>query len=334
MTTKSVSTKKREVLTSEHGQHLLREMIRIRTFEDKAAEMYQATKIRGFLHLYDGEEAIAVGVAQALQPQDAVVATYREHGQAIARGVPMGACMAELYGKQEGCARGRGGSMHFFDKDTNFFGGNAIVGGGLPLALGLGLAAKMKDEDRVVTCFFGDGAMAEGASHETMNLAALWQVPVFFVCENNQYAMGTALQYSHANIDLYQRAESYGIPAEQVDGMDMLAVEEASRRAVEHIRAGKGPYFIEFITFRFRPHSMFDAELYRDKEEVKEWMKRDPIVLFKEYLEKEDLINPEEFAAIEAQVKQEVDEAVTFAEEGTWEPLKDLERFVYSEGSL
>lgn len=332
MVTKTATTHSKPTLTAEHGLHLLKEMVRIRELENKSAELYTQMKIRGFLHLYNGEEAIAVGVMQALRPQDSIVATYREHGQALARGVPMNTIMAELYGKQEGCSRGRGGSMHLFDKETNFYGGNAIVGGGLPIAVGLGLAAKMQNKPNVTACFFGDGAVAEGEFHESMNLAALWHLPVFFICENNQYGMGTALKYSESVMNIAEKATSYGVAAEQIDGMDVLAVEAAAHRAMAFIQEHRKPYFIEFVTYRFRAHSMFDAELYRDKEEVEEWRKRDPIVVLRKHLLEQDLITLEDLETIQRDVMAEVEEAVAFAEAGTWEPVEDLTRFVYSEG--
>lgn len=319
-------------LDRQHGLHLLREMLLIRRFEEKCAELYSAMKIRGFLHLYIGEEAVAVGIMQALRPEDNIVATYREHGQALARGMSPGSIMAEMYGKQEGCARGRGGSMHLYDKETRFFGGNAIVGGHLPMAVGMGLADKMRGLDRITCIFFGDGAVAEGEFHESLNLAALWQVPVLFVCENNGYGMGTALRYSHAVTDIAERATcGYGIPAAAIDGMDVLAVQEAAHDAVEAIRAGAGPWLLECRTYRFRAHSMFDAELYRDKDEVQRWKQRDPIEIFTEELRKRDLITDEDLDTLEKQVMAEVQESVDFAEAGTWEPIEDLERFVYSE---
>ena len=240
-------------------------MTRVRKFEDKCAELYQAEKIRGFLHLYIGEEAIAVGVCQVLAADDALVATYREHGHALARGVPMDAIMAEMYGKQEGCSGGRGGSMHIFNAETNFYGGNAIVAGGLPLAVGLALADKMQGRNRITACFFGEGAAAEGEFHESLNLAALWKLPVMFVCENNLYAMGTALNRSEAETDIHKKAQSYAMSAEPVDGMDVVAVEAAALRASTSISDGNGPYFLECRTYRFRAHSLFDAQLYRKK---------------------------------------------------------------------
>src|SRR5512137_1933713 len=231
----------------------VRDMLRVRRLEERCAELYGAGKIRGFLHLYIGEEAVAAGVMPHLRPEDNVVATYREHGHALLRGVSMSAIMAEMYGKREGCSRGRGGSMHLFDAATRFYGGNAIVGGGLPLACGLALADRRAPRgDAITACFFGEGAVAEGAFHESMNLAALWQLPVLFLCENNFYAMGTALDRYESQTDLCVKAASYKMPAVKVDGMDVVAVHEAIKLAVAHVRAGAGPYFVELQTYRFR----------------------------------------------------------------------------------
>jgi pyruvate dehydrogenase E1 component alpha subunit len=314
-----------------HALELLHQMVRIRRFEAKCAEMYGAMKIRGFLHLYDGEEAVAVGVMAALTPEDNIVATYREHGHALARGISPGAIMAEMYGKQEGCARGRGGSMHLFDAQTRFYGGNAIVGGGLPLALGLALVDKLRGTVRVTCCFFGDGAVAEGEFHESLNLAALWQLPVLFVCENNLYAMGTALDRHQAVTDVARKAASYDIAAVTVDGMDVLAVEAAARAAAQAVRDGAGPAFVECRTYRFRGHSAFDTELYRDKAEVEQWKQRDPISTFAALLKNQGLLDDAALEAIEQDVDAEAAEATAFAEAGTWEPIEDLTRFVYSE---
>ncbi|MGO9454006.1 MAG: pyruvate dehydrogenase (acetyl-transferring) E1 component subunit alpha [Candidatus Binataceae bacterium] len=315
----------------EHSLGLLRDMIRIRRFEEKCAEQYSASKIRGFLHLYIGEEAVAVGTMHALEADDAIVATYREHGHALIRGVPAGSIMAEMYGKQEGCSRGRGGSMHLFDAARRFYGGNAIVGGGLPLAVGLALADKLQGRSRVTACFFGEGAVAEGEFHESMNLAALWKLPVLFCCENNQYAMGTALKRSESETDLCLKAASYEIPAWPVDGMDVVACEEAARRAALAVRGGEGPCFLEFRTYRFRAHSMFDPQLYRDKLEVEEWKKRDPILLFQKRLQEQEALNDADLKGIEDEAGAEIAKAVEFAEAGTWEPIDELTRWVYSE---
>jgi len=309
---------------------LLTDMLRIRRMEEKAAELYGAEKIRGFLHLSIGEEAIAAGALRALSPEDNIVATYREHGHALVRGVSMNAIMAEMFGKQDGCSRGRGGSMHIFDRSKHFFGGNAIVGGGLPLAVGLALADKMQNISRVNACFFGEGAVAEGAFHESMNLAALWQLPVLFLCENNLYAMGTALARSESQTDLCIKAASYNMPATRTDGMDVVAVHETTRLAAQQVRSGKGPFFVEFQTYRFRPHSMFDPDLYRDKAEIEAWKKRGPIHTFSARLKAENKLTETEFLAIDAKVNQEVQAAVAFAEASEWEPVEALTRDVYS----
>jgi pyruvate dehydrogenase E1 component alpha subunit len=313
----------------EHGLSLLRQMLLIRRFEEKSAELYSAGKIRGFLHLYIGEEAIAVGAMQALTAEDAVVATYREHGQALARGLPAGKIMAEMYGKANGCSRGRGGSMHLFDAGRRFFGGYAIVAGGLPIAVGLALADRMQERQAVTACFFGEGAVAEGEFHESLNLAALWRLPVLFLCENNLYAMGTALARSESQTDIHLKAQNYNIAAEAVDGMDVLAVESAVQRAVAQVRRGDGPYFLELRTYRYRAHSMSDPELYRSKEEVAEWRGRDPISLFDAYLRGQGMLDDAELKTLETDVANDIDWAVAEAEKGGWEPVADLERDVY-----
>jgi pyruvate dehydrogenase E1 component alpha subunit len=315
-------------LGRQQGQHLYREMLRIRLFETKCAELYQAQKIRGFLHLYDGEEAVAVGIMQTLEERDAVVATYRDHGQALARGLPMGELMAEMFGKVEGCSRGRGGSMHFFDRARRFYGGNAIVGGGMPLAIGIAMADKQLRPGAVTACFFGEGAAGEGEFHESMNLAELWDLPVLFVCENNLYAMGVPLEIADAETDIYRKAAAYRTPAERVDGMNPIAVEAAARKAVDSIRAGNGPYFLECRTYRYRAHSMFDAQLYRTREEVQLWKERDPLPRMRSWLEENHMVSPEEMREIEAAVASEIEDAVAFAEKGSWEDVADLERFV------
>jgi pyruvate dehydrogenase E1 component alpha subunit len=320
-------------LAQDHARHLYREMLRIRRFEERCVELYSAAKIRGFLHLYIGEEAVAVGVMQALTPEDAVVATYREHGHALARGVTAGSVLAEMFGKVEGCSRGRGGSMHLFDTSTRFYGGNAIVGGGLPLAVGLALADKLQGNERVTACFFGEGAVAEGEFHESLNLAALWNLPVLFCCENNLYAMGTALERSESETDLTLKAASYEMPAWSVDGMDVFAVETAARRAAEPLRAGGGPHFLEFRTYRFRAHSMYDPELYRDKSEVEAWKQRDPLALCEQRLREQGFLDDASVTAAEEAVAAEIDTAVAFAENGTLEPIEDLTRFVYHEAA-
>lgn len=312
----------------EFAHELLADMLRIRRMEEKSAELYGASKIRGFLHLYVGEEAVAVGALHALAPEDAVVATYREHGHALVRGVPMNAIMAEMFGKQEGCSRGRGGSMHLFDASTRFYGGNAIVAGGLPIAVGLALADTMQGRRRVTACFFGDGAVAEGAFHESMNLAALWRLPVLFCCENNLYAMGTSLARSESQTDLCVKAAAFNVPTLRADGMDVVASHEAAKTGAEYVRETGGPMFIEFQTYRFRAHSMFDPELYRDKAEVEEWKKRGPIHTFTRRLKDQGLLTEEEFLKLDARAAAEVDAAVAFAEASALESVEDLYRDV------
>lgn len=308
--------------------HRLREMLRIRRFEEACAELYSAGKIRGFLHLYVGEEAVAAGVMPVLEPDDAVVSSYRDHGHALARGVPMRAVMAEMFGKIDGCSHGRGGSMHLFDVARRFYGGNAIVAGGLPLAVGLGLADHLAGRRRVTACFFGDGAVAEGEFHESMNLASLWNLPVLFVCENNQYAMGTALPRHQAETDLARKASGYRVDAERADGMDVLAVERAARRGVEHVRAGRGPYFVELSTYRYRAHSMFDPELYRTRAEVERWKVRDPIEQLSLAAIDAGAATREDVDALEREVADELADAVAFAEASPWEPVADLAKHV------
>jgi pyruvate dehydrogenase E1 component alpha subunit len=312
------------------GLALLAQMLLIRRFEEKAAELYTVGKIRGFLHLYIGEEAVAVGAMRALTPEDNVVATYREHGQALARGVPAGAIMAEMYGKANGVSRGRGGSMHLFDVGRRFYGGHAIVGGGLPVAVGLALADALRGRAAVTACFFGDGAVAEGAFHESLNLAALWRLPVLFICENNLYAMGTALQRHQAQQDIVRKAEAAGVAGEGVDGMDVLAVEAAAGRAAAAVRGGGGPRFLEARTYRFRAHSMYDPDLYRTKDEIERWKARDPIALFTAALRERGILGDADLASLETAAADEVAAAVAEAEAGPWEPVEDLLKDVHT----
>ncbi|MET1001542.1 MAG: thiamine pyrophosphate-dependent enzyme, partial [Acidimicrobiia bacterium] len=284
-----------------------------------------------FLHLYIGEEAVAAGVSDALAADEAVVSTYREHGHALTRGVDPNRIMAEMFGVQEGVSRGRGGSMHLFDTERRFFGGNAIVGGGLPIAVGLALADAMRGSPRVTACFFGEGAVAEGEFHECMNLAALWDLPVLFCCENNLYAMGTALARSESQTDVALKAAGYGMPAWPVDGMDVLAVREAALRACAAIRAGGGPHLLELRTYRYRAHSMYDPELYRDKAEVELWKQRDPLLLFRARCVDEAVLDDAACDELDAGAMSTVDTAVAYAEQGTPEPVEDLMRFATSE---
>lgn len=303
---------------------LYHKMLLIRRFEEKCVEMYSKEKIRGFLHLYIGEEAVAVGVMHALSSEDAVFATYREHGHALARDIHPNRIMAELYGKQEGCSRGRGGSMHLFDAATRFYGGIAIVTGGLPMAIGMALSDKMMKRNRVTVCFFGEGAVAEGEFHESLNLAALWHLPILFVCENNLYAMGTALEFTQSETNISLKAASYRITSKQIDGMNVTEVAESSEEAIAQIRSGNGPVFLECLTYRFRAHSMYDAELYRQKSEVEEWKQKDPLIRLPQDWSDINIAQHEE------EISHIIDEAVEFAENGTLESVDDLEKFIYS----
>ncbi len=320
-------------LTHDEMLEFYRQMLRIRRFEEKCAELYQAEKIRGFLHLAIGEEAIAAAVMRVLRPGDAIVSTYREHGHALARGVSMRSVMAEMFGKAAGCSGGRGGSMHLFDRATRFIGGNAIVGGGLPIAIGAALADKMQGQDTIAACFFGEGAVAEGEFHESLNLAALWKLPVLFVCENNLYAMGTRLDLSESQPDIHLKAQSYNMPAEAVDGMDVVALAAAANRAVAAIRGGDGPYLLECRTYRFRAHSMFDPQLYRDKAEVEAWKAKDPLLRFRDWLREAHLVHDEELQAVDQAVDAEIEDAVRFAEEAAWEPVETLSEHVYAKAA-
>lgn len=318
------------VLNKDHSIALLKQMLRIRRFEEKCVELYSLGHIRGFLHLYIGEEAVAVGAMQALTPNDAIVSTYREHGHALARGMSGRSIMAEMYGKATGCSRGRGGSMHLFSAAHRFYGGYAIVGGGLPIAVGLALADKLQGIARVTACFFGDGAVAEGEFHESLNLASLWKLPVLFLCENNLYAMGTALERHQAETDIAKKAESYRIPSAAVDGMDVRAVEAAAVTAADYVRFGGGPCLLEARTYRFRAHSMYDPDLYRSKQEIEEWKKRDPILLFQADLTRAGLLSADEMKGMEEDVAAEIADAVRFAEDSPWEPIEDLTKDVYT----
>ncbi|GCC50376.1 pyruvate dehydrogenase (acetyl-transferring) E1 component subunit alpha [Chryseotalea sanaruensis] len=330
MNTKITIENKTSPVDQETAKKLLYQMMFIRRFEEKSAELYTKEKIRGFLHLYVGEEAVAVGIMHALNPGDNLLCTYREHGQALVRGLDPGVIMAEMYGKQEGCCKGRGGSMHLFDVSRKFFGGNAIVAGHLPMAVGMALADKKMKNNQITCCFFGEGAVAEGEFHEAFNLASLWQVPILFVCENNLYAMGTAIRYSHAQTNLELKAAGYNISAGSVDGMDLLAVIQASQHAVEIIQQTGKPYFLVCNTYRFRAHSMFDAELYREKQEVEVWKKRDPIPAFSKLLLEHQLVTEQAIKELEKKIDMEIQQAVDFAEAGTWEPIDQLTNFVYS----
>ncbi|HLF03611.1 MAG TPA: pyruvate dehydrogenase (acetyl-transferring) E1 component subunit alpha [Dehalococcoidia bacterium] len=309
-----------------------RQMHLIREFERECERQYTRGNIKGFLHVYSGEEAIAVGAISTLQPQDYVVTHYRDHGHALARGVNSKAIMAELFGKATGCSKGKGGSMHLFDAEKNFMGGYAIVGGQLPVAAGLALASKYRGEDRIALCFMGDGALNEGEFHEAMNLAAIWKLPVVYFCENNLYGMGASAANNLVMYqEIYKMAAAYGIEGIQVDGNDVLAVRELMEQVTHRVRQGQGPLFVEARTYRLRGHSIADPANYRPTEEVAYWQARDPIPRFREWLLAEGLASQEEVDEIHAAVEREVVAAAEFAEKSPFPEPGDLYRWVYQE---
>jgi len=310
---------------------LYRLMSLVRRFEDKVAEMYTRGKITGFCHLYAGEEAIAVGAIHGLYDKDYVVSTYREHGHCLAKGASPRAVMAELFGRSTGISKGRGGSMHLFDPVLRFMGGYAIVGGGLPIATGLALSIAYRGDPEVVCCFFGDGALPQGAFHESLNMASLWKLPVIFVCENNFYGMGTLVQNAICQEELYRFADPYKIPGVRVDGMDVIEVYAAVSEAAARAREGKGPSLIEAITYRFRGHSMSDPAEYRSKREERIWQERDPIKRFRNLLTHERRMAPAMLDKIDQEQSAVVDDAVRFADESPEPPLSELTDNVYVE---
>jgi pyruvate dehydrogenase E1 component alpha subunit len=305
------------------------QMVLIRRFEEKCAELYAKGDIGGFLHLYIGQEAVAVGAISALTDDDHVITAYRDHGQAIARGLDVNALMAEMTGKSTGVSKGKGGSMHLADVSKNFWGGHAVVGAHLSLAAGIGLALQYEEKPGAVLCFFGDGATNIGYFHESLNLSGVWDLPILWLCENNRYGMGTAVKRASAVEHIMQKAAAYGIPAEQVDGMDVMAVQAATQKALEHVRGGSGPYFLEVMTYRYRGHSMGDPERYREPEEIEKWQEEDPIGRFHNYLINEGLASEKELDETQVQVDQEIDEAVRFAEESPLPGRDDLYADVY-----
>jgi pyruvate dehydrogenase E1 component alpha subunit len=312
---------------------MYRQMYLIRRFEERSAEQYAYGKIGGFLHLYIGEEAVAVGAIKALTPADHLVTHYRDHGYALAIGADPGPVMAELFGKETGTTKGRGGSMHLTHVDRHFWGGYAIVAGHLPIATGIGLALQYQELDAVCMCIFGDGATNAGAFHEALNMAAVWKLPVIFLCENNLYAMGTAYQYISAVPSMATKASAYAIQAETVDGQDVLAVYEASKRAVEWCKAGKGPYFLEAMTYRFRGHSMADPETYREKDEIERYRQRDPITAFQEQLIEAGVAERSEFEQIDREVEEQLEAAIFFADASPFPDPATLYDYVYADAS-
>lgn len=318
-------------ITDDELVRLYRMMFLIRRFEEKAAEMYARGKITGFTHLYIGEEAVATGAISSLHERDYVISTYRDHGHCLAKGADPNVVMAELFGRITGINKGKGGSMHLFDNKLRFLGGYAIVAGGLPIAVGVGMALQYKDEDCVVTTFFGDGATNAGAFHESLNAASAWKLPIVFICENNFFAIGTSLDRVSPSKELYKRIKAYNIPSERVDGMDVLAVREATERAIERAREGEGPSFIEAVTYRFRGHSMSDPDDYRTKREEKIWKERDPIIKLAKQLRDKAIISPDELKELQDEVNAKVDESIKFADESSWPELEELMKDIYVE---
>jgi len=326
-------TKQALGIDADLAKQLLGGMMLIRRFEEKAAEAYALGKIGGFLHLYIGEEAVAVGATSALRPEDYALSAYREHGHSLAKGSDPRRVMAELFGRRDGLCKGKGGSMHLFDRSVNFLGGHAIVGAHLPLAAGVGFAIRYQGTDRVVLCYFGEGAVPQGEFHEAMNLAALWQLPVIWLCENNRYAMGTAVERAVAQPEIWKFGQVYGIPGEAVDGMDVLAVRDVVSRAAERARRDKTPSLIEARTYRFRGHSMRDpaGAVYRTKDEVEREKQRDPISLFRQRVVEAGLLSETDIKTLEKDVNDRVDDAVTFADASPEPPLEWLMTDVYTE---
>jgi len=307
------------------------QMVLIRLVEEEAARLYQQGKIGGFLHLYIGQEAVSTGLISARMPQDRVITAYRDHGVAINCGIPSKEVMAELLGKVTGSSQGKGGSMHIADVEKNFWGGHAIVGAHLPIAAGMALGDQYQKSDGVTICMFGDGATNIGYFHEALNLSKVWKLPVLWVCENNQYGMGTAVERASAVSEIRQKAEGYGILNCRVDGMDVMKVREAGIASLEHVRSGEGPYFLEIITYRFRGHSMGDPERYRQTDEVKKWQENDPIGIFRRYLIDQEIATAEELDQIDKKVEAEVVEATKFAEASPEPAPEDLFKHVYYE---
>lgn len=306
-------------------------MLLIRRFEEKSAQMYGQNKIRGFCHLYIGQEAVVAGMESAKQDGDKVITAYRDHGHALAMGISPGAVMAELFGRIDGCSKGKGGSMHMFSKEHNFFGGHGIVGGQIPLGAGIAMAEQFKGTDNVCFCFMGDGAVRQGALHETFNMAMLWKLPVVFICENNNYAMGTSVERTTNVLDIYKMACSYEMPSEQVDGMSCEAVHEVMKRTADRARKGEGPTFVELKTYRYRGHSMSDPAKYRTKDEVNEYKKVDPIEVVKDTILAKKYLSEKQSDAIEEEIEKEVLEAVEFADNSPFPDAEELYKDVYVE---
>lgn len=307
------------------------EMVLIRLVEEAAAQLYQQGKIGGFLHLYIGQEAVSTGLISVRKPQDRIITAYRDHGVAINCGIPAEQVMAELLGKASGCSQGKGGSMHMADVKKNFWGGHAIVGAHLPLAAGLALGDLYKKQDGVTVCMFGDGATNIGYFHEAVNLSKVWNLPVIWVCENNQYGMGTAVERASAVSEIRQKAEGYSIPNQRVDGMDVLKVRETAEEVFEYVRSGKGPYFLEIVTYRFRGHSMGDPERYRQQDEIKHWQENDPIGIYRRHLVEDGIATEAELDELDQKAQADTDQAVQFAEQSPEPEPEELFTHIYVE---
>ena len=306
-------------------------MLLMRRFEEKSGQLYGQQKIRGFCHLYIGQEAVLAGAMSVLKPEDSLITAYRDHAHAIAKGVSSNSIMAELYGKATGCSKGKGGSMHMFDKEKHFYGGHGIVGGQIPLGAGIAFAEKYKGTEFVNVAYMGDGAVRQGALNETFNMAALWKLPVIFVCENNGYAMGTSVERTTIQTDIYKLGLPYGIPSSPVDGMDPVAVHNAMDEAVQRARAGEGPTFLEMRTYRYKGHSMSDPQKYRTKEELESYKAKDPIDAVKAEILEKKYADEKWFEEMDEKIKAIVDESVRFSEESPWPEASELYTDVYVE---
>ncbi|MEM8896657.1 MAG: pyruvate dehydrogenase (acetyl-transferring) E1 component subunit alpha [Bacteroidota bacterium] len=315
--------------TKEELLHWYEEMLLMRKFEEKASQLYMQQKFRGFCHLYIGQEAVAMGIEAAIRPDDYVITAYRDHGPALVRGISANECMAELYGKATGCSKGKGGSMHFFSKEKNFLGGHGIVGGQIPLGAGLAFASKYKGEERVTVCMMGDGATRQGALHEAFNLAMLWKLPVIYIIENNNYAMGTSVERTSNVTELYTLGESYDMPSAPVDAMDVVKVKEAMDEAVAFVRGGNGPMLLEMKTYRYKGHSMSDPAKYRTREELNQFKGKDPIANLQMYIADQGHDFSKEYKEIGDKIKAIVDESVKFAEESPYPDPSALYEDVY-----
>jgi len=316
-------------ITKETYLEWYKSMLLMRKFEEKAGQLYGQQKIRGFCHLYIGQEAVVAGTVSATRPSDTFITSYRDHAQALAKGVSANACMAELYGKATGCSKGKGGSMHFFSKEHGMMGGHGIVGGQIPLGAGIAFAEKYLGTDNVNVCFMGDGAVRQGALNESFNMAMLWKLPVIFVCENNGYAMGTSVKRTTNMEDIYKIGLGFDMPSMPVDGMDPVAVHNAMDEAVQRARAGEGPTFLEIRTYRYKGHSMSDPAKYRTKEELEEYKGRDPLISTKQAILENNYADEAWFAEVEAEVKKVVEESVKFAEESPYPSVDELYKDIY-----